>query len=655
MNCGLGGTRVHGFIAPVWENRIRESIFSLRLYCVVLCLSAKELLVMCFLQTAISGDDAHNIGPDSAGEKKKDGRAVRVVCTEVKSCDAGVGAKKSVEEEGSISSQRAGQDGVGEGDGVVEEVLDKLRRGESVHLLGPSGSGKTRTVRDVVMKLSSSHVRVGFCPENAVEVLHSGNVSEALERRDAALEEYPVAVALGLERFGDRPLKELSHGERQKVALARALSPDAETAVLDEPGRHLDAQGRREAAEALKIWARACPHGERGVLVAETRAHMKSSLFTHEKFFSADEGENVTRCAGCGMREGEMESVESVLAELFGRRDTTQRSFACEETKSTESHRGSGGENKWRNSIHLELRLKGLVCRLPNGALPLTYTFMPGCVYEIEGGMGSGKTTLLRTLAGLMKPAEGGYELIRKKKREQIKGNNKKQAGEGHLAGVTGAAGVAEVAGGNGEDVDLLYSSDRPNLFWRLVDKLRGRGRGAGSAEKKVDGLVGYVGSEPSLGLFESTVERELSMGADPEVCVQTALDFFGACVGRPGCDLAEENPMNLNRAEKTFLALCTMLVKRPHILLLDEPTSGLDVNGLERLGDVLFPLSRWCLVLVVTHDPVLKEFMHTGINLDSVEANVGEGVHGSGSSRVDLGGLGEEREKMQGAEAVEC
>lgn len=637
MNYGLGDTKMHGFLAPVCENRISVSIFSLRFNGVVLCLSAKELLVMCFLQTTVSGDDAHNIGPDRAGEKKKDGRAVRVVCAEVKGCDAGVGAKKSVEEVGSISPRRAGQDGVA--NGVGEEVLDKLRRGESVHLLGPSGSGKTRTVRDVVMKLSSSHVRVGFCPENAVEVLHSGNVSEALERRESSLEECPVAVALGLERFGDRPLKELSHGERQKVALARALSPDVGTVVLDEPGRHLDAQGRREAQEALKIWARSCPQGKRGFLVAETRAHMKSSLFAHQEVFAAEEGVDVTGGAGCGMQEIELDRVESFFAELFGRRRSTQRSVACEEPKSNGSL--AVGEHEWRNNGDFELRLKGLVCRYPDGALPLTHSFRPGNVYEIEGGMGSGKTTLLRTLAGLMKPAGGSYELIRKKKREQITGDNEGKGCKGLLAGV---------AGGDGEDFDLLYSSDRPNRFRRLLNKLMGRGWGARSTEKKVDALVGYVGSEPSLGLFEPTVDRELSMGAHPEVCLKSAVDFFGVCLGRPGCDPAEEKPMNLNRAEKTFLALCTMLVKRPHILLLDEPTSGLDVIGLERLGAVLSLLSRWCVVLVVTHDPILKEMMHTGISLDTAKAFVREGAHGSSRFSLD-----EASSRRQDAEAIEC
>jgi iron complex transport system ATP-binding protein len=61
---------------------------------------------------------------------------------------------------------------------------------------------------------------------------------------------------VGIEALADRPMLELSGGERQLVLVARALAQDPQVLLLDEPTAHLDLRHRAVVLERVREFAR---------------------------------------------------------------------------------------------------------------------------------------------------------------------------------------------------------------------------------------------------------------------------------------------------------------------------------------------------------------------------------------------------------------
>ena len=118
--------------------------------------------------------------------------------------------------------------------------------------MGPNGSGKT-TLLNVIQGTTlpdSGSVRLGANVELASVEQNPGGLNLSpvdICGSDTAARTLLACLKLRPDRL-NRPLHELSGGERTKVALARILASGANLLLLDEPTNHLEI----EAQEALE-------------------------------------------------------------------------------------------------------------------------------------------------------------------------------------------------------------------------------------------------------------------------------------------------------------------------------------------------------------------------------------------------------------------
>ena len=146
--------------------------------------------------------------------------------------------------------------------------------GEVVALTGANGSGKTtllRTIAGLLPPLAGSVERrpgrIAYLPQNPSALLHRATVrteidwtlrrTHAAGRADAMLEE------MGLAAVAERDPRDLSSGQRQRVALAAVLAGDPSLVLLDEPTRGMDDAARTALTAAL---ARVAERGGSAVL-----------------------------------------------------------------------------------------------------------------------------------------------------------------------------------------------------------------------------------------------------------------------------------------------------------------------------------------------------------------------------------------------------
>lgn len=164
----------------------------------------------------------------------------------------------------------------------VHEINLEARRGEMVLFLGPSGSGKTTllTLAAGLLEPTSGKIEIfgedvrGLPPVELQQLraLHMGFVFQTFRLIDALTAEENVTLVRRLdrrhngssgknglemlERFGIGHLRKafprsLSQGEKQRLAIARALANDPELIIADEPTASLSTEDSLEVIRTL--------------------------------------------------------------------------------------------------------------------------------------------------------------------------------------------------------------------------------------------------------------------------------------------------------------------------------------------------------------------------------------------------------------------
>ncbi|MEE2821511.1 MAG: ATP-binding cassette domain-containing protein [Acidobacteriota bacterium] len=228
---------------------------------------------------------------------------------------------------------------------AIDGVNFQVKQGEILGLLGPNGAGKTTTMRilsgffpatDGKAIVAGFNVfdqplevkrRVGYLPENPP--LYSEMSVDAYLRFVATIKGVArenlqsrlekTKERCGLEKDGNRLIKHLSKGYRQRVGLAQALIHEPEVLILDEPTSGLDPRQIIEVRELIKNLG-----GDHTVILSThilpevSMTCERVIIINNGKIVAVDSPQNLTAHVGGGQKvelevEGDVAALPSLL------------------------------------------------------------------------------------------------------------------------------------------------------------------------------------------------------------------------------------------------------------------------------------------------------------------------------------------------------
>ena len=220
------------------------------------------------------------------------------------------------------------------GKSVLNGVELELGRGEVGILLGKNGSGKTTLFKNILginapksgkiffegedllkMNRRERARRIAYVPQHihfgdltVFDSVLMGRVSyfglKASHADYMAVEK--ILEDMGLTEFANRSAEELSGGEKQKIAIARAMAQEPKMMVFDEPTGNLDIANEQLIVQEAKRLAR-----EKNISILSSLHDLNQALSFGDKFFFMQDG--VVKYAG-----GKEIFTEEIVRDVFG-------------------------------------------------------------------------------------------------------------------------------------------------------------------------------------------------------------------------------------------------------------------------------------------------------------------------------------------------
>ena len=468
---------------------------------------------------------------------------------------------------------------------ALDNINLKIREGEFLLVVGGSGSGKSslarllaglipefyggkvqgsvflqgRELKGEERRALNSQVGIVFQDPEKQLVMTSVEAEVAfglenlgLPRQEMFRRVAEVMTFLNLAHLKKEFTAKLSGGEKQKVALAAVIAMHPRILVLDEPTSQLDPVAAGEFLDLVEYLNK-----ELGYTVILIEQRLERCFHLADRLVVMDQGK-ITRSGlpgevACWQVEHSLPFIPPV-ARFFASLSSpvipvTVRDGRRELKKYLPSFQANTQQRPSLSPV------KGKEQPAVLDAKSLWYTY-PGAQEVIKGlslrvdegefavilgANAAGKSTLLKLLAGIIKPDRGSV----------------------HLQG--------------------------QNTYKLSLSEL---GR-----------HVGYLSQNPNDYLFQDTVEDELRFTLnnfkipDNGICetILQRLNLDG---------MRRANPRDLSSGERQRVALASVLVAGPRLLLLDEPTRGIDYRLKAQLGGFLQEMTAsGGTVVMVTHD----------------------------------------------------
>jgi zinc/manganese transport system ATP-binding protein len=217
---------------------------------------------------------------------------------------------------------------------VLADVSFSIRQGEFIGVLGPNGAGKTTLMRAILGLLPPSvgtlrvlgraprrgDAAIGYLPQvrtvlpdlgmRGLDFIASSLNGErwglpSLKRADRTMIDDTLGL-IGARHLAERPLSDMSGGERQRLLLAQALLDDPLLLLLDEPLINLDTRHQEIAISVVSKFCR-----ERGITVLFSAHELNELLGTLDRVLYLGNGQAVL---------GTVEEIITapVLSRLYG-------------------------------------------------------------------------------------------------------------------------------------------------------------------------------------------------------------------------------------------------------------------------------------------------------------------------------------------------
>ena len=244
------------------------------------------------------------------------------------------------------------------------------------------------SLQDYFQKMSEKKLKVSSKPQyvDKIPKAITGKVGDLLEKVDERKQLDALAEEFELKKIWDRPLDVLSGGELQRVAVAAALSRDADVYLFDEPSSYLDVKQRLVVAKTI----RGLKELQKTIIVAEHDLAIIDYLSDQICLFYGEPGVYGVVSHVHGVRTGINIYLQGYIPDenIMFRKE----SIVFHEKPPTAGTNLGDALLKWDS---MKKTFKGFQLSVEPGEI------LRGEIIGILGPNGIGKTTFVKILAGL--------------------------------------------------------------------------------------------------------------------------------------------------------------------------------------------------------------------------------------------------------------